>query len=74
MLEEMRQHGASVFDREAAIVLRAIERGAREARTHNPSPTAYLTLLGRLLQVSRAAQAAGSAEPQPQPASSIILP
>jgi hypothetical protein len=30
MVHEMRQAGASVFDREAAIVLRAIEQGARE--------------------------------------------
>src|SRR4029077_707727 len=32
MLAEMREKGAKVFDREAAIVLRAIEKGARETR------------------------------------------
>ena len=72
MLEEMREHGASVFDREAAIVLRAIEQGAREMRRIDPNPTAYLSLLGRLLQVNRAAQAA--ARPDAKPASSIVIP
>ena len=32
MLAEMRQQGATVYDGEAAIVLRAIEQGARESR------------------------------------------
>ena len=33
MLAEMRQQGVTVYDGEAAIVLRAIEQGARDART-----------------------------------------
>lgn len=74
MLEEVRQHGAQVYDREAAIVLRAIEQGARETRKHDDSPTAYLTLIGRLLQVNRAAQAEASAEGAQKPPSSILLP
>jgi hypothetical protein len=73
MLEDVRKHGATVHDREAAIVLRAIEQGARDARKQDDSPTAYLTLIGRLLQVNRAAQAE-AAEGPPKPVSSILLP
>lgn len=56
LLEEMKQHGATVYDREAAIVLRAIEAGARETRKYagEAGDTAYLTLMGRLLHVNRA--------------------
>ena len=32
MLDEMREQGAKVYDGEAAIALRAIEQGARDAR------------------------------------------
>ena len=53
LLAEVRQHGATVYDREAAIALRAIERGARGLLRPN-EPTAYLTLMGRLLQVNHA--------------------
>jgi hypothetical protein len=53
MLAEMRQQGATVYDREAAIVLRAIERGARETRKAEPGDTAYLTLMARLLHRNR---------------------
>jgi hypothetical protein len=58
LLAEMRDAGATVHDREAAVVLRAIERGAGESREH---PTAYLELMARLLQVNRAARPAGAA-------------
>jgi hypothetical protein len=92
MLEEMRKAGASVFDREAAIVLRAIEQGARETAKAasrisalgaggegvlRPGSTGtgdphnvYLELMGRLLQVNKAAGQAA----EPKPASSLILP
>jgi hypothetical protein len=73
MLEDVRKHGATVYDREAALVLRAIEQGARDARKQDDSPTAYLTLIGRLLQVNRAAQSV-AAEAPAKPASSILLP
>lgn len=53
MLKEMRDAGATVSDREAAIVLRAIEQGARTS-TSSQQPTAYLEIMGRLLQVNRA--------------------
>ena len=61
LLADVRQHGARVYDREAAIALRAIERGARSIAKPG-EPTAYLTLMGRLLQVNHAA-AAGEADP-----------
>jgi hypothetical protein len=72
MLAEMRQQGATVHDREAAIVLRAIEQGARETRGSGGGDTAFLALIGRLLRM-------GTAEPEATPApakaaSSLILP
>lgn len=69
LLAAMRTHGATVYDREAAVVLRAIEQGAGEPRS---GPRAYLELMGRLLQVSRAARRPGSKGGRP--ASSIIVP
>jgi hypothetical protein len=67
VLAQMREQGARVFDREAAIVLRAIEQGARA--TGADSPTTYLDLVGRLIDVT------GSPAPRPavQP-SPLILP
>jgi hypothetical protein len=71
MLGEIRSHGAAVNDGEAAIVLRAIEEGAKEAGTRaTGGETAYLSLVGRLLQVRRAAKQAEPAHAQ----SSLILP
>jgi hypothetical protein len=79
MLDEMRAQGAKVFDHEIAVALRAIERGARETRTHaGGAADAYLTLIGRLLQVSRLNSAAGRTDERtggrPGAASSIVLP
>ena len=56
LLAEARQHGATIYDREAAIALRAIEQGARTL-TRPDDPTCYLSLMGRLLQVNHAAGA-----------------
>jgi hypothetical protein len=56
LLAQVREHGATVYDREAAIALRAIERGARSL-TRPEEPTAYLALMGRLLQANKAAAA-----------------
>ena len=73
MLDEMREQGATVYDREAAVALRAIEQGARDARAVDASPTTYLDLMARLLQVNRAAP--GTSEPTAaRPPSAIILP
>ena len=72
MLDEMKEQGAKVYDHETAVVLRAIESGARDVRKQSDgSADAYLTLVGRLLQVNRIAR---SDSPPNQPASSIVLP
>jgi hypothetical protein len=72
MLDEMKKQGAKVYDHETAVVLRAIERGARDVRRQSDGAAdAYLTLVGRLLQVNRIAR---SDSPPDQPASSIVLP
>jgi len=72
MLAEMRQQAATVYDREAIIALRAIEKGARETRKiADAGDTSYLSLMARLLQQSP------SAEPQEsrdKPSSSLIIP
>ncbi len=57
LLAQVREHGATVYDREAAIALRAIERGAREL-TRPAEGTAYLTLMERLLPVNKAGEEA----------------
>ena len=71
-LADLRQRGATVYDGEAAIALRAIERGARDVRASDPGPTAYLMLLSRLFQVGRG-PVAPEAAPVPA-ASGIVLP
>jgi hypothetical protein len=75
MLEEMRREGASVYEREAAMVLRAIEQGARNTRTlaEDGSGTSYLALMGRLLNANRAAAARRRVENEDQ-GSSLIIP
>lgn len=71
MLGEIRSHGATVNDGEAAIVFRAVEEGAKDVGTKSAGgDTAYLSLVGRLLQVRRAARPGEAAQPQ----SSLILP
>jgi hypothetical protein len=70
VLAEMREHGATVYDAEAALVLRAIEQGAHAGTLDGRGDTGYLELMGRLLQMNRAAAAATDA---PKPGS-IILP
>ena len=70
LLAQMKEQGATAYDREIAIVLRSIEQGAREIRNVSPGETAYLDLVGRLLQVNRATEAAAAAPT----ASSLILP
>ncbi len=75
VLDEIRQHGTRVYDGEAAIALRAIEKGASDMRNAAPGGTmAYLTVIGRLLQVNQAGQAGKTDGDAPRPASSIVLP
>ena len=75
MLEEMRKQGARVYDHETAVVLRAIEQGARELpQALGGAADAYLLLMGRLLQVNRLAQTARTGNPDDRPGSSIVVP
>ncbi len=70
MIAEVRGHGTKIYDGEVAIALRAIERGARDTHKQAAEDTAYLSLVGRLLQVRNQT----SAEEAPKPQSSLILP
>jgi len=70
MLAEVRARGTRVYDGEVAIALRAIERGARDAQRQANDDTAYISLVGRLLQV----RSGPSTEEAAKPASSLILP
>ena len=72
LLEQMREQGARIFDSEAAVALRAIERSARETRTRaEGGDAAYLQLTSRLLQLNRPARRETT---QAGPASSLIIP
>jgi hypothetical protein len=70
MLAQMREQGGLVHDRETAIVLRAIEQGAREVKAPDEGDAAYVDLIARLLQVTAAPQSTTGAAP----ASALILP
>ena len=62
-------HGGNVYDAEAAIALRAIEQGARDAsKTPASGPTAYVSLMARLLQRQQAATAARPGQTEPMTA------
>lgn len=74
VLADMRERGATIYDGEAAITLRAIERGAREGKGAAQGSTAYLDLIARLLLANRAARGAAQAEAAAPAASPIILP
>lgn len=75
MLDEMRKQRAKVYDHELAVVLRAIERGAREVRkVLGGAGDCYLLMMGRLLQVNRLAQSAQPGNPDDRAGSSIVLP
>jgi hypothetical protein len=70
MLADIQKQGVRVYDREVAIVLRAIEKGARETRKIEPGDASYLTLMARLLQRNRS-----GAQPSAEaPRSSLIIP
>jgi hypothetical protein len=75
MLDEMRLQGARVYDHETAVVLRAIERGARELRKQRDGATdTYLSVMGRLLHVNQMAQSSGDSALEKRTGSSIVLP
>ena len=69
MLADIQKQGVKVYDREVAIVLRAIEKGARETRKIEPGEASYLTLMARLLQRNRTGK-----ESPAEPARSLIIP
>ena len=63
LLGQIREQGGTVSDAEAAIVLRAIEAGAREVRKADAgSETAYLALIARLLAKKADARYASARE------------
>ena len=68
LLAQMREQGATVYDGEAAIVLRAIERGAREVKVPDEGDAAYVDLIARLIQV------APPSPTGPAPGGALILP
>ena len=76
LLGELREQRVTVYDGEAAIVLRAIEQGARDARTAGGGDTAYLTLMSRLLQQNATDRPPSEAPTGPDPVerSPLILP
>ena len=69
-LAEVRARGTKIYDGEAALALRAIERGARETHKHPADDTAYLALVGRLLH----ARSQPAPDEEVKPSSSLILP
>jgi hypothetical protein len=70
MLADIQKQGVRTYDREVAIVLRAIEKGARETRKIEPGDASYLTLMARLLQRNRTGPQPG----QEAARSSLIIP
>lgn len=80
LLAELGQQGAKIYDGEAAIVLRAIEEGARSVRrATDGTDAAYLTVMGRLLRKNGAgaSQSEGEEPARPaaaRPGSTLILP
>lgn len=72
LLAQIRAQGVTVNDGEAALVLRAIDEGARDVRRRTSgSATSYLDVMSRLLQLKRAARTADTPSASP---SSLILP
>jgi len=70
MLAQMREQGTVVHDRETAIVLRAIEQGAREVKAPDEGDAAYVGRIARLVQHTQPPQSTTGAAP----ASALILP
>ena len=70
LLTQVREQGGTVYDREAAIALRAIEQGGRAVALPGEGDRVYLDLMGRLLQET----AAPAPRRAPSPAGSLILP
>jgi hypothetical protein len=71
LVAQMRAEGATIYDSEIAVALRAIEQGARPAASATRGDAQYLELMARLLQVDRTAHADSTTQ---KPVSSLILP
>jgi hypothetical protein len=71
MLAQMKETGATMYDHEVAVTLRAIAQGAREIPKALPGDASYLQLIARLLQVNTIAQVAKAEQ---KPVSSLIIP
>ena len=69
ILAEMREQGTVVYDTETAIVLRAIEQGAKALKEPGEGDAAYMDLLARLLQLTATPQSTTDA-----PTGTLILP
>jgi len=69
-LSQLREQGATVYDGETAVVLRAIERGATEIRPPGGHDTAYANLMLRLLQITDSPPS--PSEPGPKGAALIV--
>ena len=69
ILAEMRERGTVVYDTETAIVLRAIEQGAKALKEPGEGDAAYMDLLARLLQLTATPQSTTDA-----PTGTLILP
>jgi hypothetical protein len=67
VLGAIREQGGQVYDGEAAIVLRAIEQGARESGEPPAGETAYLELMARLLQTDSPRTRQGTTGPLVSP-------
>ena len=68
---QIREQGATVYDQEIAVALRAMERGARDTRQPGEGGSVYLELMARLLQTLQPPEAAEQAA---RPAGSLIIP
>jgi hypothetical protein len=71
VLAEAGKNGGSRFERDAAVALRAMEKGAT-SKPHDSSEVAYLELLRRL--VGPAATAGAEASELPRPGTGLIIP
>lgn len=75
VLDEITRNGGSRAEREVAIVLRAVERGARHEGGHIPEGEAsYLELVGRVFQQRPQAHSAPEDGPRENRKPLIVLP
>ena len=70
LVERIREQGATVYDHETVVVLRAIERGALEVKAPDEGDAAYVDLMSRLLQANAPRQVTAGAAPTGR----LILP